>query len=153
MASLKKKQRIRLLAGGGVALAAAAVIAGFAFNEAIVFFVAPTELIAKAEAGEAGPERRLRLGGMVAMGSVTQEGAAVAFEVTDNETTVPVVYNGVLPDLFREGQGVVAEGYWRDGSFDAKTILAKHDEEYMPREIADSLKEQGQWKPEEGTPE
>ena len=152
MASLKKKRRIRMLAFGGVALAASAAIAGFAFNDSIVFFFPPTELIAKAETGEAGPDRRVRLGGMVAEGSVAKVdgGASVSFDVTDGETTLPVIFAGVLPDLFREGQGVVAEGYYRNAVFEAETILAKHDENYMPREIADALKESGDWKPEHG---
>lgn len=149
MMSVKKKRRIRLIGAGGLALAASVALAGFAFNDAIVFFVVPSELIAKAEAGEAGPDRRLRLGGVVAEGSVTTAGAAVRFDVTDHESTLTVSFEGVLPDLFREGQGIVAEGHYREGVFVADEVLAKHDETYMPREIAEALKEKGQWKPEE----
>lgn len=150
IATRKKKRRIQMIIAGGVALAASVAIGGFAFNDSIVFFFPPTELIAKAETGEAGPTRRIRLGGMVEEDSVvrTDEGAEIRFGVTDHESVVPVVYAGVLPDLFREGQGVVAEGYFRDGVFEADIILARHDEKYMPREIADALKEQGEWRDE-----
>lgn len=149
MIGARKKRRIRLIVIGGVLFAASAALAGYFFNSAIVFFVAPTELAAKAEAGEATPDRRLRLGGLVVDGSLARgEGASIAFKVTDNETTLPVHYSGALPDLFREGQGVVAEGYWRNGVFEAETILAKHDENYMPKEVADSLKQMGEWKPD-----
>lgn len=150
MIGARKKKRIRLLVAGGAMLTAAAVLAGFAFNDAIVFFVAPTELSAKIESGEAGGDQRLRLGGLVETGTLARgEGQLVMFQVTDNQTSLPVRYSGVLPDLFREGQGVVAEGYWRDGGFEAETILAKHDENYMPREVANSIKDMGQWKPDE----
>lgn len=143
----RKKQRLKLIVAGGVALAAAAGLAGYAFNDAIVFFHPPTELIAKANAGEISETRRLRLGGLVQDGSVVEENdGAVSFVVTDLEQTVPVRFDGVLPSLFREGQGVVAEGYYKSGKFEASKVLAKHDEAYMPKEVAESLKKSGQWK-------
>lgn len=149
----RKKQRVRLIALGAIALTAATVLAGVAFNDAIVFFHPPGELVAKAEAGEIAPDRRIRLGGLVAAGSVADgEGGAVLFQVTDNVATVPVSFDGVLPSLFREGQGVVAEGYYREGRFEAAEVLAKHDENYMPKEVADALKESGQWKPGDPAP-
>lgn len=149
MAGLRKKQRIQLIIFGAVALTLSAVLVGLAFKDSIVFFVAPTELVAKADAGEAPPSQRLRLGGLVEDGSIVRgSDEAIRFNVTDNETTIPVTFVGVLPDLFREGQGVVAEGYWREGRFEAETILAKHDENYMPREVADAIRDSGQWKPE-----
>ncbi|MEL6979149.1 MAG: cytochrome c maturation protein CcmE [Pseudomonadota bacterium] len=153
LAGARKKKRIRLIAFGAAALTAATVLAGFAFNDAIVFFHPPVELIAKAEAGEIQPERRIRLGGLVAAGSVEDAAdGSVHFTVTDNEAAVPVRFEGVLPSLFREGQGVVAEGYYRAGRFEAAEVLAKHDENYMPKEVADALKETGQWKPGEPAP-
>lgn len=149
MIGARKKRRIRLIVIGGVMFAASAALAGYFFNSAIVFFVDPTELVAKSEAGEMAPDRRLRLGGLVEDGTLAHgEGATIAFNVTDNQTTLPVRYTGALPDLFREGQGVVAEGYWRGGVFEAETILAKHDENYMPAEVAESIKDMGQWKAE-----
>lgn len=144
----RKKQRIKLIAIGGVALAAAATLAGVAFNDAIVFFHPPAELIAKASAGEIAPSRRIRVGGLVEEGSVADGGdGTVTFTVTDLEATVPVRFDGVLPSLFREGQGVVAEGYYKGGRFEASKVLAKHDEAYMPKEVAESIKDMGQWKP------
>lgn len=146
---LKRKRRARLIMFGAVALTAAAVLAGVAFNDNLVFFVPPTELLEKAETGEITADRRLRVGGLVEPGSIeTGSGEAVLFRVTDNQTSVPVAYVGVLPDLFREGQGVVAEGRFVNGRFQADRILAKHDEKYMPREVTEALKEEGHWQPE-----
>ncbi len=149
----RKKRRIRLIALGGVALATATVLGALAFNDAIVFFFPPEKLLAKAAAGEIEPEQRLRLGGLVAEGSVaTTDDGGVRFKVSDGAATVPVTFKGVLPDLFREGQGVVAVGFYRNGAFEAEEILAKHDEKYMPPEVAEALKKSGQWKPEAGGP-
>jgi cytochrome c-type biogenesis protein CcmE len=110
-----------------------------------VFFFSPSEVLEKA----IGPDQRLRIGGLVAVGSLVRgEGATITFDVTDNAETIPATFTGVLPDLFREGQGVIAEGYLRDGVFEADEILAKHDENYMPKEVADALKEKGLYKGE-----
>jgi len=105
-----------------------------------VFFFGPTELMAKEADGEIGADRRLRVGGMVVEGSVVRgEGETVTFSVTDMNEVVDVAYRGVLPDLFAEGQGVVAEGYLEQGSFRAESVLAKHDEKYMPREVSSAM--------------
>ena len=142
MATTRKARRIRMIAFGGVLLAAATLMMGYAFQTSIAFFFSPTELMAE----ERRPDRLLRLGGLVAEGSVERgTSREVRFAVTDGNATVPVSYTGVLPDLFREGQGVVTEGYYRDGGFEAVEVLAKHDENYVPKEVADALKEQGHW--------
>ena len=147
MAGSRKARRIRLLALGGVMMAGAAGLVSFAFEDTIAFFKSPSELMAEGYA----PDQRLRLGGLVAEGSVVRgQGETVRFEVTDGNGTVEVAYRGVLPDLFREGQGIVAEGHFRGGRFVADEVLAKHDENYMPREVADALKEQGHFRPEAG---
>ena len=139
----RKTRRIRLIAFGGVLLAASVLLVSFAFRDAIVFFFSPTELMAE----ERRPDQLLRVGGLVADGSLERgTSETVSFDVTDGNQTVMVSYTGVLPDLFREGQGVVAEGYWRDGSFQAVEVLAKHDENYIPKEVSDALKKQGHWK-------
>jgi cytochrome c-type biogenesis protein CcmE len=93
--------------------------------------------------------RRIRLGGLVEQGSVVKEGALVHFKVTDGANSLPVVFEGLLPDLFREGQGVVTEGRMGDGVFLASEVLAKHDENYMPKEVAESLKKSGHWQGEQ----
>ena len=109
------------------------------------FRVFQRELAEKAQ----GPNQRLRVGGLVADGSVLRgAGETISFDVTDGAATQKVIFTGVLPDLFREGQGVIAEGYLRDGVFEADNILAKHDEDYIPREVAEALKEQGHYKGE-----
>jgi cytochrome c-type biogenesis protein CcmE len=132
-----------LIGAGGAVLAVAVALVLFALKDSIVFFNSPTDVVEKHLA--AGT--RIRLGGLVKPGSVTR-GAnfAVHFAVTDGNKEIPVAYSGALPDLFREGQGVVAEGAIDGtGVFAADTILAKHDENYMPREVADALKKQGHW--------
>ena len=134
-----------LLALGGLGGAVAFVL--MALEENIVFFYSPTELVEK----DIDPGRRLRIGGLVEEGSVVRGGAdgLIAFRVTDLSESAPVRYRGLLPDLFREGQGVVAEGMLgADGTFEASTILAKHDETYMPPEVAEALKKSGQWQGE-----
>ncbi|MEO1494335.1 MAG: cytochrome c maturation protein CcmE [Pseudomonadota bacterium] len=140
----KKAKRIRMLVFGGVLLASAAGLFGFLAQDAIAFFKSPTELVE----GAYRPDQLLRVGGLVVDGSTGQQGATHVFEVTDGNGTVKVAFKGVLPDLFREGQGIVAEGYWREGSFVATEVLAKHDENYMPKEVADALKEQGHFRPD-----
>lgn len=138
----KKTRRIQMLTLGAVLLAASALLVSMAFRDAIVFFFSPTELMAE----QHRPDQRLRVGGLVAEGSLVRgEGETSRFVVTDGNSTIPVSYTGVLPDLFAEGQGVVAEGYLRDGRFEAVEVLAKHDENYMPKEVSDALKEQGHW--------
>jgi cytochrome c-type biogenesis protein CcmE len=137
MAMTRKSRRTLMLAAGGVMLASATALATVAFRDSIVFFVPPTELLAT----EHGPDQRLRVGGMVVEGSVVRgQGKDVRFAVTDYESEIEVVFAGVLPDLFREGQGIVAEGYYREGLFQAREVLAKHDEKYMPPDVADTLK-------------
>ena len=141
--SKRKRQRALMILAAGVLLAGAAALVLTALRDSIVFFFGPTELT---ERGATLPGR-IRLGGLVAEASV-REGADghYMFDVTDLETSIPVVYRGALPDLFREGQGVVAEGRYAGGTLQADRILAKHDENYMPREVANALKEAGTWR-------
>jgi cytochrome c-type biogenesis protein CcmE len=144
-----KQRRFAMIAGGVSVLAGAVLLVLFAMKDAIVFFNSPTDVVEK----HITPGTRIRLGGLVAEGSLKHgESLAVRFDVTDGNRTVRVTYQGVLPDLFREGQGVVAEGTL-DGSgvFKADNVLAKHDEKYMPKEVADALKKQGHWKDEYGS--
>ena len=133
---------------GMAALGLAAALILFAFEDNLVFFFSPTDL----QAREITPDQSLRVGGLVEEGSVVREsdGLTVRFTITDLSNTVAVVYNGVLPDLFSEGQGVVAQGHMKSGTFEAVEILAKHDENYMPREVAEALKKSGQWQGGEG---
>jgi cytochrome c-type biogenesis protein CcmE len=127
---------------GGVLLAASALLVSFAFRDAIVFFYSPTELMAEPRRAD----QLLRVGGLVVEGSLKRgQGETATFEVTDGNGVVSVSFTGVLPDLFSEGQGVVAEGYLRNGAFAATEVLAKHDENYIPKEVVDALKEQGHW--------
>jgi cytochrome c-type biogenesis protein CcmE len=140
-----KRKRLWLVVGSLAVLGFAATLVLTALNDNIVFFYSPTQMVEK----QIPPERRFRMGGLVEAGSVTKsaDGQETRFRVTDTNKTVDVVYRGLLPDLFREGQGVVAEGsLGSDGVFAAREILAKHDENYMPPEVAKALKESGQWK-------
>jgi cytochrome c-type biogenesis protein CcmE len=139
----RKQQRLSLLALGMAALGGATALVLVAFNDNLVFFYSPSELRAKTIAAD----RRVRIGGLVENQSVSRgPDGQVSFRVTDGATDLGVVYEGILPDLFREGQGVVAEGKLRpDGVFAATTVLAKHDERYMPREVVDALKKTGHW--------
>jgi cytochrome c-type biogenesis protein CcmE len=137
-----KRKRLWLVVGSLCVLGAAAALVLTALNDNIVFFYSPTQVAEK----HPGPARRFRLGGLVEQGSVKKDGQEVRFAVTDLQKTVPVVYRGLLPDLFREGQGVIAEGtLGADGIFAAREVLAKHDEKYMPPEVARALKESGRW--------
>ena len=142
----KRKRLLVVLLGLGL-LGIASALVLFAFNDNLVFFMSPSDLATKA-----APEtRRLRLGGLVEAGSVARQadGRTIDFRVTDGSSAVPVVFGGVLPDLFREGQGVVVEGaLGKNGVFKADTVLAKHDERYMPPEVADALKKSGHWQGE-----
>jgi cytochrome c-type biogenesis protein CcmE len=140
----RKKRRLALIGAAGAVLAVSAALVFAALRDQIVFFYSPAEVAEKAP-----PQgTRLRLGGLVAEGSLERRAdGSVRFAVTDAVQTIDVVYDGILPDLFREGQGIVAEGVLvAPGAFAADTVLAKHDENYMPREVADALKERGVWK-------
>lgn len=140
-----KRKRLWLVVGSLSVLGFAATLVLTTLNDNIVFFYSPTQMVEK----QIPPERRFRMGGLVEAGSVKKsaDGQVTTFKVTDTNKTVDVVYRGLLPDLFREGQGVVAEGsLGADGVFVAREILAKHDENYMPPEVAKALKESGQWK-------
>ena len=137
----RKQKRLAVIGGGLAFLVAAVLLVMFAFSQSIAYFYVPGDL-AKADVA---PGTRIRLGGLVESGTVKRgEGSTVTFTVTDTLANVPVTYTGILPDLFREGQGVVAEGaFGTDGLFVADTVLAKHDETYMPKDVADRLKAQG----------
>ena len=139
----RKQKRLTMILGGLAVLGIAAGLVLYALRDTIVFFYTPSEI---AEKGVA-PGQRLRLGGLVEEGSWKRgEGTVNSFVITDTIKNIQVTYNGQLPDLFREGQGVVAEGSIdAGGTFKADTVLAKHDENYMPKELADSLKEKGVW--------
>jgi cytochrome c-type biogenesis protein CcmE len=144
----RKQRRLALIGAGLAVLGLAAALVLFALKDSIVFFNSPSDLVEK----HIGPGARLRLGGLVETGSVKRgDNLNVRFEVTDGNHAVAVAYQGILPDLFREGQGVVAEGALdASGVFRADTVLAKHDEKYMPKEVADALKKQGHWKDDYG---
>jgi cytochrome c-type biogenesis protein CcmE len=146
----RKRRRLVLIGGGLCVLAIAIGLMLNAFRDSIVFFNSPTDVAEK----HVAPGKRMRLGGLVKTGSfVRGDNLQVRFDVTDGSREIAVAYQGVLPDLFREGQGVVAEGAL-DGSglFNADTILAKHDETYMPEEVADTLKKSGHWKDDYAQP-
>lgn len=138
-----KAKRFAIVIAAGALLAAAAGLAMTALRDNIVFFVTPSEVTDIHLSAE-----RIRLGGLVAEGSILIDGTVAQFDVTDESATFTIRYDGALPDLFREGQGIIAEGAFRDRLFVADTVLAKHDETYMPREIKESLEEQGVWKGE-----
>jgi cytochrome c-type biogenesis protein CcmE len=142
---MTRKQRRLVLIGSGLAvLAVAAALVLGALKDSIVFFNSPTDVVEK----KVKPGDRIRLGGLVKPGSLARgDNLNVRFEVTDGNRAISVAYTGILPDLFREGQGVVTEGALdASGLFKADTVLAKHDETYMPKEVADALKKQGHWK-------
>jgi cytochrome c-type biogenesis protein CcmE len=146
---MTRKQRRLVLIGtalGVLGLAAALVLT--ALKDSIVFFNSPTDVVEK----QIAPGTRIRLGGLVQTGSlVRSDNLTVRFEVTDGNKAIPVTYQGLLPDLFREGQGVITEGALEPGGvFRADSVLAKHDETYMPKEVADALKKQGHWKDDAG---
>jgi cytochrome c-type biogenesis protein CcmE len=140
----RRQRRLTLIGLAGIVLAVAAGLVLYALSDRIVFFNSPSDIRANAPA----PGQRIRLGGLVVEGSVVKGAdGSVRFSVTDGTASVPVSYRGILPDLFREGQGVVTEGVLEpDGGFSADTVLAKHDENYMPKEVADALKKQGVWR-------
>lgn len=143
----RKQRRLYFVVLGVLAVGAAAALVLTALRQDIVFFFSPTEIV-QAKVPTEG--RRIRLGGLVEQGSVVKENGRVQFRVTDGAHAVPVVFSGILPDLFREGQGVVTEGRMGDGGvFQAAEVLAKHDEKYMPKEVAESLKKSGYWQGEQ----
>lgn len=138
----RKRKRLLAVLGlvGGLGIATALVLS--AFNDNIVFFHSPSDVAEK----QLPADKRFRLGGLVEQGSVKKDGLITDFIVTDLRSSIPVRYTGILPDLFREGQGVVANGKLdAQGRFIAAEVLAKHDENYMPPEVADALKKSGQW--------
>lgn len=143
MAGLKKKRRIQLVTLGFGCLAAGFAAVYFALGDAVQFFYAPSQLLENPPA--AG--QVFRIGGLVEEGSLVRQGQTARFTVTDGGHSVPVTFTGVLPDLISEGQSAIATGQLRDGVFVAQEVLAKHDEEYMPREVIDALKEQGVYRP------
>jgi len=138
----RKQRRLSVIAGLGVVLAAAVGLILFALRDQIVFFYSPTEIHEKAVA----TGTPVRLGGLVKQGSWKKTGDQNDFVVTDGTTEMTTHFTGILPDLFREGQGVVVEGAMAgDGTFAATNVLAKHDEKYMPKELVDELKAKGEW--------
>ncbi len=141
---MTRKQRRLVLIGTGLGvLALAAVLVLTALKDSIVFFNSPTDVVEK----QVKPGTRIRLGGLVQPGTLDRRDLNAQFDVTDGRNVIRVSYTGILPDLFREGQGVIAEGTLTDAkAFRAETVLAKHDETYMPKEVADALKKQGHWK-------
>ena len=141
-----RRRRLAWALAGVAVFAAAVGLVLYALSSNIVFFYTPTQIAAN----EAPIDRAFRVGGLVETGSVQRDGVEVRFRVTDNAKTIPVVYHGTLPDLFREGKGVVAQGRLRpDGTFAATEVLAKHDENYMPPEAADALRKAGHPMPSE----
>ncbi|MCT4654456.1 MAG: cytochrome c maturation protein CcmE [Cohaesibacter sp.] len=142
----RKQRRMTMIGAAGVVLFAAVGLILFALQDQIVFFNSPSDVAENS----VKPGQRIRLGGLVKEGTIIRgQGTEVSFVVTDGGADVKVAYNGILPDLFREGQGVVTEGAMNnEGYFTADTVLAKHDETYMPKEVADALKEQGHWQGE-----
>ena len=146
--SLKKRRRVQVLSMAGVSLALVLALLWFLPDDSFQFFRSPSEV---AEAPPP-PNERFRIGGLVAENSIVRgQGEQVSFSVTDGGATVPVVYTGILPDLFEEGQGMVAQGHYINGRFEAVEILAKHDETYMPSEVIDALKAQGTYVEPDGT--
>jgi cytochrome c-type biogenesis protein CcmE len=144
----RKQRRLTMIGGALVVLGVAAALVLSALRDSIVFFSTPVMVSEK----HIQPGQRFRLGGLVVTDSLVRgDNLEVTFKVTDGTAALPVAYKGILPDLFREGQGVVAEGALdSSGVFRADTVLAKHDETYMPKEVADALKKQGHWKDDYG---
>lgn len=141
----RKQKRLAVIAGLGVVLALATTLVLVALRDQIVFFYSPSDVIAR----EVAAGTPIRLGGLVKEATWQRDGEDNSFAITDNATEITAHYTGILPDLFREGQGVVAEGSMQpDGSFIATNVLAKHDENYIPKEVVDALKASGEWRPE-----
>lgn len=143
MKSLKKRRRIQVIIVAAVALALSTALIGYAMRDGINLFRSPSQIAADPPA----ETEVFRIGGLVAPGTIVRgQGAEVRFVVTDGGADIPVIYSGVLPDLFTEGEGMVGTGRLVDGVFLASEILAKHDETYMPKEVMEALKAQGHWK-------
>ncbi|MFN4191373.1 MAG: cytochrome c maturation protein CcmE [Tabrizicola sp.] len=150
MKGLKKQRRVQVIALAAVALLGATGLVGYAMRDGINFFRSPTQVVE----APPGPGETFRIGGLVVEGSVQRgQGTEVSFAVTDTNATVPVRYTGILPDLFGEGQGMVALGRMEGDTFVATEVLAKHDETYMPKEVVDALKEQGVYVDPKAKPE
>jgi cytochrome c-type biogenesis protein CcmE len=143
----RKQKRLSIIAGGMAFLTVSAVLTFYALGQKTSYFYMPTDIVER----PVEPGTRIRLGGLVEKGTIIRgEGTGVAFSVEDQAHTVQVTYDGILPDLFREEQGVVTEGTFdENGVFVADIVLARHDENYMPREVADSLKARGVWQDDE----
>jgi cytochrome c-type biogenesis protein CcmE len=139
---LKKRRRIQLIVIGFVLMGIATALIGNGFKDGIEFFRSPSQVAEQAPP----PDETFRIGGLVEEGSLVREGRTARFIVTDGGASVPVVFTGILPDLFSEGTGMIGTGKLVNGTFEAREILAKHDENYMPKEVADALKEQGYYK-------
>ena len=143
----RKRRRLYFIALGLIGLFTGTGLVLSAFQDTLVFFFSPTAI----KAGSPAPGQRVRVGGLVEPGSVIKDGETIVFTITDTANTLRVRYIGLLPDLFKEGTGVVAEGrLGNDGVFAAATVLAKHDENYMPPEVADAIKESGHWQEKTG---
>ncbi len=143
MKSLKKKRRVQIIAIATVSLVLSTGLIGYALQDGINFFRSPSQIVEEPPL----PTEVFRIGGLVEEGSIVRgQGETVSFSVTDGGAVIPVTYTGVLPDLFSENEGMVGTGTYEDGVFKATEILAKHDEEYMPKEVIESLKEQGVYK-------
>ncbi|MGK7754815.1 MULTISPECIES: cytochrome c maturation protein CcmE [unclassified Roseovarius] len=148
MKSLKKQRRVQIIAVTAIALVLATGLIGYAMRDGINFFRSPSQVMAEPPS----PSETFRIGGLVEEGTLVRgEGETVSFSVTDGGASVPVRYTGVLPDLFGENEGMVGLGRYEDGVFTATEILAKHDEEYMPKEVVDALKEQGVYQEPDGS--
>ena len=152
MKGLKKKRRIQIILVAIVALAISTGLIGYALRDGINYFKSPSEIVAEIPPAD----QILRVGGLVEEGSLMRgQGEVITFNITDGGATIKASYNGVLPDLFKEGQGTVATGSYINGVFQATEILAKHDENYMPKEVVDALKAQGYYQdpdaPENGS--
>lgn len=140
MRVLKKKRRIQVIVVAAVALAVSTGLIGYAMRDGINFFRSPSQVATDAP----GPSEVFRIGGLVEEGTLVRgQGDTISFSVTDTAASVPVRFTGILPDLFAEGQGMIATGRLIDGTFVATEVLAKHDESYMPKEVIEALKEQG----------
>ncbi len=146
MKSLKKQRRIQVIVIAAVALVLSTALIGYAMRDGINFFRSPSQVVEEPPS----PNEVFRIGGLVEEGTLIRgQGETVTFRVTDGGASVPVAYTGVLPDLFTEGEGMVGTGRYVGGIFQATEILAKHDETYMPKEVADALKEQGVYRGED----
>lgn len=146
----RKRRRLITVVAALLVFGSATALVLAAIDDSLDLFQSPSQLLA----APPPPERGIRLGGLVEEGTVlrTTDGLSVTFRVTDGAQSVPVAYRGILPDLFREGQGVITVGnLGPDGTFMAREVLAKHDENYLPREVVDALKASGQWREGEGS--